>query len=200
MKKAKKSVKPRKERELRPSEATFVAESLKPGMSKVEAARRAGLDSVPHGRRVSRYRDELIARQLTAADATVENIVRELLRIALFDPRKMFDAEGRLIPITELDDDTAAAIAGLDVERHTEFHDNSDVDEGRDEYVVLKFKLANKNSALDTLAKFHYTKDGRLKNLNDGGPLNPGEKQTVNIVIVERDRRSLPEGDVIDAG
>ncbi|WP_310731021.1 terminase small subunit, partial [Burkholderia multivorans] len=46
---------------------------------------------------------------------TQDRVLRELARIAFFDPRKLFDADGRPLPISELDDDTAAAIAGLDV-------------------------------------------------------------------------------------
>src|SRR5271154_4950676 len=150
--------KTRKRRELKPGEAAFIAESIKPGLSKVEAARRAGLDYVPGGAHIKKYRQELISRQLTAADATVENIVRELLRVALFDPRRMFDARGNLVPITELDDDTAAAIAGLDVERRTEGKG-----EDAETYYVMKIKIAPKVSALETLAKLHYDSAGRLK-------------------------------------
>ncbi|WP_310715492.1 terminase small subunit, partial [Burkholderia multivorans] len=46
---------------------------------------------------------------------TQDRVLRELARIAFFDPRKLFDSDGRPLPISELDDDTAAAIAGLDV-------------------------------------------------------------------------------------
>lgn len=46
--------------------------------------------------------------------ATREEINRELRRIAFFDPRQLFDEEGKPIPITELDDDTAAVICGLE--------------------------------------------------------------------------------------
>jgi hypothetical protein len=96
--------------------------------------------------------------------------VRELLRIALFDARKMFDDRGNLVPITDLDDDTAAAIAGLDVERHTEGRG-----EGKEEYFVMKIKIASKTAALDTLARLHFDATGKM--------LMPGEAKKGDTLI-----------------
>lgn len=45
---------------------------------------------------------------------TAERAVQEATRRALFDVRKMYDEKGQLKPIHELDDETAAAIAGVD--------------------------------------------------------------------------------------
>ena len=42
--------------------------------------------------------------------------MRELERAILADPRKLYDEKGRLKPIHSLDEDTAAAIASLDVD------------------------------------------------------------------------------------
>lgn len=49
----------------------------------------------------------------TEADA--DRVSRELARAGFVDPRKLFDADGRLLPVHLLDDDTAAAIASYDV-------------------------------------------------------------------------------------
>lgn len=68
--------KQRKPRALKPGEALFAAESIKPGLSKVEAARRAGLDYVPQGEHVARYRQELIRKQMTLADISTERTPR----------------------------------------------------------------------------------------------------------------------------
>lgn len=46
--------------------------------------------------------------------ANKENIILELRRIAYFDPRRLFDEEGKPRPITELEDDVAAAVGGLE--------------------------------------------------------------------------------------
>lgn len=47
---------------------------------------------------------------------TTERVLLELRRIALSDPRKLFDEEGQLLPIHELGDDAAAAVASFEVE------------------------------------------------------------------------------------
>lgn len=156
--------KPRKSRVLRPGEAKFVAESIKPGLSKVEAARRAGLDYVPQGAHVARYRQELIRKQMTLADISTERTLLEIARVAYFDPRRMFDDRGNLIPVTQLDDDTAACIAGLDVERRTEGKG-----EDAETYYVMKIKISNKVSALDLLTKL----DLEARRNGKNGPLQP---------------------------
>lgn len=47
---------------------------------------------------------------------STERVLRELARAILADPRKLYDDKGRLKPIHSLDEDTAAAIASLDVD------------------------------------------------------------------------------------
>jgi len=133
---------------LRPGEAAFVAESLKPGTTKAEAARRAGLDYVPSSKGVVEARLSVLQKALTTAEVTTERTLLEIARVAYWDPRKMFDEQGNLIPITELDYDTAAAIAGLEVERRTEGHGDE-----KEVYHVLKVKIASKVAALDLLTR-----------------------------------------------
>lgn len=80
---------------------------------------------------------------------TKDRVALEIARLAFFDPRKMFDAEGNPKPITELDDDTAAAIGGLEVMEQFE-------GSGKDRVFVgylKKYKISDKNSALDKAAK-----------------------------------------------
>ena len=80
---------------------------------------------------------------------TEERISLEVARLAFFDARKMFNAKGDPIPISELDDDTAAAIAGLDV---LEEYEGSGPERRLVGY-VKKYKIADKNSALERGAK-----------------------------------------------
>jgi phage terminase small subunit len=68
---------------------------------------------------------------------TQERVLREIARLAFFDVRKLFDAEGRPKPVHELDDDTAAAISQLDI----------------DELGRVKYRLADKGVNLERLAK-----------------------------------------------
>jgi phage terminase small subunit len=80
---------------------------------------------------------------------TTERVLLEYGRIAFFDPRRLFDRTGRPLPITELDDDTAAAIAGLDV---LEEYDGTGSDR-KLTGLVKKWKIANKLGALDKLGE-----------------------------------------------
>ena len=88
-------------------------------------------------------------KRLAAMELTKERIAREIARISFFDPRKMFAPDGRPLSITELDDDTAACVVGLDV---LEQYEGSGEDR-RLVGLVKKYKIADKNSALDKAAK-----------------------------------------------
>lgn len=84
-------------------------------------------------------------------EVTQERIIKELSRIAFLDIRKFFNEDGSLKQITELDDDTAAAIAGMDVSVLTKLgNDNSK--EVLKEF-VKKIKSVDKKGALELLMK-----------------------------------------------
>lgn len=77
---------------------------------------------------------------------TQERVLAEYAKIAFMDPRKFFTPEGNLIPIHELDDDTAAALAGMDVVENR----------GEGGAVVdytKKIKISDKRGALDSIAR-----------------------------------------------
>ncbi len=65
--------------------------------------------------KVSQRVAELRERITNTGVASAARVLLEASRIALFDPRKLFRDDGTPKPICELDDDTAAALAGLDV-------------------------------------------------------------------------------------
>ena len=93
--------------------------------------------------------------------ASAERTLLEASRLALFDPRKLFFDDGTPKPITALDDDTAAALAGLEVVEEFE-------GSGEDRKFIgytKKYKVADKNSALEKLFKHHglYEKDNEQK-------------------------------------
>lgn len=116
---------------------------------------------------------EIAARQderLAAMELTKERVQREIARIAFFDARKMFDKDGNPLAITELDDDTAACIVGLDVLEEWEGVGENRVLVGH----VKKYKIANKNVALDQASKIlgMYEKD------------NEQIKPNVRVVVV----------------
>ena len=56
--------------------------------------------------------DKRREKQSENVGLTAERTIKEAMRLAFFDVRKLVDADGNPIPINKLDDDTAAAIAG----------------------------------------------------------------------------------------
>ena len=98
---------------------------------------------------IANHRAEFIAQVQVETGITLERTLREISRIGFFDPRKMFDAEGNPKRLVDLDDDTAAVIAGLDVVEEW-------AGSGADRVLVghiKKWKLADKKGALDMLMK-----------------------------------------------
>ena len=88
---------------------------------------------------------EMLAKVQEDTGITLERTLREIARGAFHDPRKFFDESGGLKRITDLDDDTAAALAGFDV---TEL--NAD---GALIGYVKKIKLGDRKGYLDMLMK-----------------------------------------------
>lgn len=88
---------------------------------------------------------QLTARGMRNLDLTIERVLLERKRLAFFDVRKLLDSTGKPLPIHELDDDTAAAVAGLDVCQIG----NNEMGVGE----VLKVKLADKNASLNALER-----------------------------------------------
>lgn len=88
-------------------------------------------------------------------EITQDRVLKELSRIAFFDLRKLYNADGSLKKPNELDDDAAAVLAGIDV---VEMQGGAEVDEeGNVKHVPMytkKAKTFDKNAAL-TLAMRH---------------------------------------------
>ncbi len=73
---------------------------------------------------------------------TADRVLLEVARLAMYDPRKFFNASGDLLGIHDLDGDTAAALAGMDV---MELSDGAGS--------VKKIKLVDKGPNLERLMK-----------------------------------------------
>jgi hypothetical protein len=65
-------------------------------------------------------------------EITFERTLNEIGRIAFFDPRNMFDDDGNLKDIKDLDPDTAAVISSIEVDEDITTEDDIDLD-GEDE-------------------------------------------------------------------
>jgi phage terminase small subunit len=85
-----------------------------------------------------------IARLGVSAD----NVLQELARLAFFDPRKLFNPDGTPKHITELDDDTAASVAGFDAREI--IHDGAG---DCTRLLIKKYKLVDKGQNLERLGK-----------------------------------------------
>ena len=79
-------------------------------------------------------------------EITQDMVIQELAKLGFFDIRKLFDKDGKPLDISKLDDDTAAALVGLDVQ---------DVSDSDGNYVgfIKKYKMADKIKALELLGK-----------------------------------------------
>ncbi|KAF7958224.1 hypothetical protein AWV80_01245 [Cupriavidus sp. UYMU48A] len=78
-----------------------------------------------------------IGKVLNKLEITAERVLMERARLAFLDPRKLVDAKGKPLGIHQMDEDTAAAVAGFETER------------GR----ITKIKLADKGASLTALEK-----------------------------------------------
>lgn len=134
---------------------------------------------------LAKRRGEISIKLVDDYDLTKERVLRELAALALFDPAKMYDTNGDLLPVNKMDEMTRRAIAGVDVK---EIVDNeSDTIIG----YTKKVRISSKVAALE-LAGRHlgmWDKDG-------------GAGSILNIII-HKDRNLLdnqPPPKVIENG
>ncbi len=92
---------------------------------------------------------EIQGKRLKAADITAERVLVELARVGFYDPRRMFDEDGNPLSLHELDDDTAAAIGGLEIFEEYEGKGEDRVKIGE----TKKWKINPKVDALKSLAQ-----------------------------------------------
>lgn len=93
---------------------------------------------------------ELTAKQAAKQEITAERVLAELARLAFHDPRKFFNADGSLKDITALDDETAMAVAGMDVYEEFEGRGKDRASVGQ----TKKLKLADKGQNLERLGRY----------------------------------------------
>ena len=143
---------------LTPKQEKFVAEYLV-DLNATQAAIRSGYSVKTataigtENLRKPQIADAIAVKQgkaLRKLDISVERILLERARLAFFDPRKLLDNTGRPLPLQDLDDDTAAAIAGLKV---SDKYDTPPDGGERTVSTVLEYKLADKNASLTALEK-----------------------------------------------
>lgn len=133
----------------------FVWEYLGNGFNATQAAKTAGYSAKTADSQASRMLKDVKVHAVLAArtqkamqrrEITAERVLDEIAKVAFFDPRRLFRPDGSLRPMQELDDETAAAIAGLDVK--TLFQDKCAVGE------LKKIKIADKLGGLTLLGRY----------------------------------------------
>ncbi len=125
----------------------YDAKNMKPGGIYREASL---LLDVP---KVAQRVAELQSRAAKRAEISAGRVLREYGKLAFVDIRKAFNEAGELKSVHELDDETAAAIAGIEFEEVFDWNEAGEhrqrVHSGR----IHKLKLSDKKAALDALAK-----------------------------------------------
>jgi phage terminase small subunit len=141
--------------EITPKQQRFVEEYLV-DLNGTQAAIRAGYSAKTAQEQASDLLSKPMVQQAVQAarkaqkgrtGIEADRVLRELARLGLSDIRKAF-AGTRLLNPDEWDDDTAAAVASIEVETRTEGRG-----EDAEHYTVTKLKLWDKNSALEKLCK-----------------------------------------------
>lgn len=145
------------EKKLTPKQEQFVREYLI-DLNATQAAIRAGYSkrtANEQGARllvnasVAEAIREAMSKRAKRTEITADRVLREYARLGFFDPRKLFHDNGQPKEISELDDDTAAALAGLDM---VEIYEGTGPDRKFVGY-TKKYKIADKKGALDSIAK-----------------------------------------------
>ncbi len=96
---------------------------------------------------------EMEAKFAERAGLSIERTLREVARLAYADPRRLFREDGSLIPIREMDDDTAATIASIEHETKVDRSASDDGDGIITNMKIAKLKTWDKNAALEKAMK-----------------------------------------------
>lgn len=138
---------------LTPRQERFVAEYLV-DLNGTQAAIRAGYSPKTANEQAARLLANVSVSKLIAerrkehqqnTGITAERVLTEVAGLAFFDVRKLVNADGSPKSITDLDDETARAIQGIELQT---------VKDGENDFaLVRKYKIADKNAALEKLMK-----------------------------------------------
>ncbi len=146
---------------LTPRQQQFVAEYLI-DLNASAAARRAGYKGDPNtiGPRLLanvgiRSQIEVAkAKRIERTQITADRVLQELARIAFFDIRRLYNVDGTMKKPSELDDEAAAVLAGVDVIEQATSEVDDDGNVKAAPTWTKKAKVFDKTAAL-TLAMRH---------------------------------------------
>lgn len=166
----------KKAKGLTPKQRRFVAEYLV-DLNATQAAIRAGYSTKTakvQGARLLTKADlqravsEGMAKRQERLEVKADDVLRELLRVAMADLGKAYDGNGHLLPIHDIPEDTRRAMAGVKVFDEFEGYGKERTKIGE----VREVRFWDKNKALELLGKHLKLFVERLEHTGkDGGPI-----------------------------
>lgn len=148
----------KKAKGLTPKEEIFVREFLATGNA-TKAAIAAGYSASSAGvtgskllkkAKVAQELANLREKLLSKLEITAERVLAGLGELAFFDPRKMFNPDGSMKKVTEMDDATVHALAGMDVEKLFKHFGKGQAEEVG---TITKVRLADRGLNLERLGR-----------------------------------------------
>ena len=114
-----------------------------------ESARQIGTENLskPY---IAQEIERRLKRRADKLEITADKVLQELAKMAFVDPRKFYNLDGSLKHPTELDDETAMSLAGMDIE---EAYEHFGKGQAKATGVIKKIKLADKGQNLERLGR-----------------------------------------------
>ncbi|HJV52774.1 MAG TPA: terminase small subunit [Noviherbaspirillum sp.] len=172
---------------LTPKQEMFVAEYLV-DLNATQAAIRSGYSA----KNAHKIASELLgksgvaeaiakakAKRTERTEITQDRVLQELYRLCFVDIRKAFNDDGTLKPIHELDDDTAAALSGIEVQELNAAPGSPPLG------FTKKFKLIEKKGPLELLMR-------HMGMLNDKLKLQGDAENPLNVLLQQIGGSALP--------
>jgi len=147
--------------------------AIRAGYSKGSAASQAS--RLLTDANIQSYITERRKERAEKLEASADNVINEVVKLAFHDIRDMYDKKGNLKPIPELDDMTAATISSFKVKLEKS---------GEDQYdIIQEYKRYDKLKALELLAK--------LIGLLDKDPVKDlsAKPEKKRVIIAKRSER-----------
>ena len=124
---------------------------------------------------VQEYISQLKEKAAEESGITKKQLIDELAKIAFFDIRKIYNDDNSLLPIKDFDNDSAASVAGIEVDEIFDFNPKTKQKELSG--YTRKVKIHNKIAAIERVSKMlgydaPAKSEGRLVD-KDGNDIKP---------------------------
>jgi phage terminase small subunit len=121
---------------------------------------------------VVEHLNKLIKQRSERTQITADTVITETARLAFADLRKLFDENGGLLPVQQWPDDTAAAVASVEIDELFEGFGENRIQVGH----TKKVKLWDKPRSLEMLGKHLKLWVERMEHTGpNGGPIQHRE-------------------------